>query len=298
MTVFLTGSTGYIGQSVAREFARNEYEVHGLTRTHAMNSKLQELGIHPVIGTMNDPDSYRDLAAHADLIVHTAYSPSDDSADLDRQTVETMLNLSQRNGGRPLVLYTSGTWVYGNTGSAVLESPPHRNALAAVSSRPAVEDLVLESGGIVIRPGVVYGHGGGITGSWIREAQKNDGIPIIGDGQNYWSMVHIDDLARGYRLAAERGKRGEAYDFVDDENLRMMDIAEIIITNVGKGSVSRLDLNEAEERWGVMAEAFAVNQRIGSESARSGLGWRAEIGSFRADPYLSSNAISTLVALG
>jgi nucleoside-diphosphate-sugar epimerase len=73
-----------------------------------------------------------------------------------------------------------------------------------VAWRPAVEKPVQDATerkicGIVIRPSVVYGRGGGKVAKLLRRQ-----LPLIGTGDNHWSFVHVDDLAD---LTRSRSKR-------------------------------------------------------------------------------------------
>jgi nucleoside-diphosphate-sugar epimerase len=40
---------------------------------------------------------------------------------------------------------------------------------------------------------------------------------VIGDGDGWWSFIHIDDAAAATALAIERGKAGQTYNIVDDD---------------------------------------------------------------------------------
>ena len=83
--------------------------------------------------------------------------------ELDRAAVRAMLD-AMAGTGRPF-LYTSGVWVLGDTGGRLVDETAPVNPVKLVAWRPAMEQMVLAARGvraIVIRPGVVYGHGGGI----------------------------------------------------------------------------------------------------------------------------------------
>jgi nucleoside-diphosphate-sugar epimerase len=42
-------------------------------------------------------------------------------------------------------------------------------------------------------------------------------VPLIGDGNGWWSFIHIEDAATATALAIERGQAGNIYNIVDDE---------------------------------------------------------------------------------
>jgi nucleoside-diphosphate-sugar epimerase len=67
-------------------------------------------------------------------------------------------------------------------------------------SKLVVESGVESHGGIVIRPGLVYGSAGegetgGMFGAMNRQLQKSSIVPVIGDGSYPQYLVHEDDLA-------------------------------------------------------------------------------------------------------
>ena len=58
-------------------------------------------------------------------------------------------------------------------------------------ARPALERRVLTSDavrGVVLRPGVVYGRSGSLTGMWFQGAVEGD-LRVFGDGANHWATV-------------------------------------------------------------------------------------------------------------
>jgi nucleoside-diphosphate-sugar epimerase len=76
---------------------------------------------------------------------------------------------------------------------------------------------------IILSPGFVYGPGGLFKQSFYDTLQKGQ-LRVFGKGQNYWSIVHVDDLAAAYALAVESEAYGETYNIVDDQPLRLCDL--------------------------------------------------------------------------
>jgi len=69
-------------------------------------------------------------------------------------------------------------------------------------SKLAVERLVIEAGGAVIRPGLVWGdRPGGMFGSLKQQVSKGQWVPMIGSGRYPQYLVHEDDLAEAVRRA-------------------------------------------------------------------------------------------------
>ena len=133
----------------------------GLTRSSGKAEQLLSSGIEPVIGSMQVPSSFRDKAREAQILIHAAVDYSAITAVLDETMVDNLLSISEIAGAKTRVVYTSGVWVYGEVKGSQQNEYIARNAAEAVSWRPSVEDKVLAAGGNVVRPGIVYGYGGG-----------------------------------------------------------------------------------------------------------------------------------------
>ena len=280
MKVFITGATGYIGFNVAQAFRRAGHEVFGLARSGNKAAVLLKNEIHPVMGNMQLPDSYESVAADCSVLIHTAaeYGPS--CGELDRKTVETLLQANQ-HGTRPKTLvYTSGIWVHGNTACKLVDETTPLAPVKAVAWRPAVEKMVLDATdvhGLVIRPGCVYGRGGGLTGMWFAGAARENAVTVIGDGKNHWSMVHVDDLAEGYRLAGESGLRGEAFIFAESSYPTLEEMVRAAAQVAGENSEIRFNpLEEARKSMTDFAEALALDQHADAGKAKRILGWRPQ----------------------
>ncbi len=128
MKILVTGATGFIGFNVACALRRAGHEVCGLARSEQKARLLLQQEIVPVIGTLQDSAAWRERAAECSVLIHAAADfKADDPSLLDRQTVEALL-ASAMAGARPkMVIYTSGAWVYGNTGARpVDETTPLR----------------------------------------------------------------------------------------------------------------------------------------------------------------------------
>ncbi len=196
MKVFVTGATGYIGFTVATRFRRAGHNVFGLVRSEQKAKILAEAEIHPVMGDMQHPESYRHIAEQCPVIIHTASDMKNDTRELDRKTVETILETGS-SGARPKTfIYTSGCWCIGDTGEGMADETSPLNPIDMVAWRVEMENIVLESpavNGIVIRPGCVYGKQGGlpVCGSTARIMKNNSTWWATEAITGRWSMWMI-----------------------------------------------------------------------------------------------------------
>jgi nucleoside-diphosphate-sugar epimerase len=287
MRLFITGAAGYIGFDVATTFRRAGYTVWGLTRSQERAFLLACNEINPVIGSLQEPDSFQAIAAESEVIVHAATDYQADSAVVDTATVKTLLDAARSSPTPRTFIYTSGVWVYGDTnGRSVTEQVPPAPA-QAVAWRPAVEQMVLNAKGvqgIVIRPGVVYGKGGGLTGLWFQSVSNGGVLQVVGDGYNHWAMVHVDDLAQGCLRAAQSNTSGQVFNLVDPSRATVMELAGAAAQAVGTiRQLEFIPVDKAAQEMGAMAAALALDQVVDATKARRLLDWQPKHKGFIAE---------------
>lgn len=286
MRVFITGATGYIGQAVAAALARAGHQVSGLVRTESKASQLEALEVLPVFGSMNDPDSFLRASQESEVLIHCAAELSPSHWELDRRTVDALLS-SARGAGRPrLVIYTSGVWLYGDTGGALVDETSPLEPPAAVAQRVGIEETVLgaNSGALrtlVMRPGCVYGGRGGLTASWFDSAVREGAARMVGDGSFRWAMVHVEDLAEAYVRAVEWPAGGEVFNVTDRSRFTVRECAEAASRAAGAdGRVVATPPEEAIRTMGAFAECLMLNQHVDARKAVRLLGWQPRHGGF------------------
>ena len=284
MKVFITGATGYIGFNVASRLRRAGHNVWGLVRSEHKVKKLAQAEIHPVLGDMQHPESYRDIAEQCSVIIHTASDMQHDTKDLDHQTVQTILDAGTRGAQPKTFIYTSGCWCIGDTNEDMADETTPLNPINLVKWRVEMEQKVLNAqtvNGIIIRPGCVYGRQGGLTGMWFNGAYNEKDFKVIGDGRNYWTMVHVDDLAEAYKLAAEKELKSEVFNISDRSRSTVHKMANAVarVTDYSN-DITYIPLEDAKKHMGDFAEALALNQHIDSRKAVRLLGWQPKFGGF------------------
>jgi nucleoside-diphosphate-sugar epimerase len=284
--VFITGITGYLGSAIGGRLQRAGCEVHGLTRNAERAPGLEAAGIHAVVGDLAAPDSYLGILKNCDAVVHTALDSAGGPAVVDQRALETFRQAAQDGRIRRL-LYTSGVWVYGDTGDAVLDESSERAPLDFSRWRAAHEDFVLdmvdhEMVPVILRPGIVYGEWRGILGPMFAEARDRRSFSYPGDGSQYWPLVHRDDVAEAYALALEHAKAGDVYFLVDGSHHTVREVAEAIASTTGATAVP-WPTEEVVTRLGPYGRALLASQRFDALRARRDLGWVPRHTSFVKD---------------
>ncbi len=280
MRILVTGATGYIGSAVCEALRACGHRVVALVRSAEKQAAVEALGFEAQPGDLTDLPSLRAAAARAEGIVHTAMASGPDSGAVDRAAVEAMLD-ALAGSGQPFI-YTSGVWVYGDTQGRVAGEVSMLRPAALVTWRPAVEDLVLEAksravAGVVLRPGMVFGRGGGFVGMMFQQARAEGKVSVAGDGENHWSSIHIDDLADLYSRVVAGPAAGELFVACGGMPQPVRKIALAVTKTCGiEGKVERLPLDRARQVFGPMADCMALDQKVASTKAARFFGWTAK----------------------
>ncbi len=258
MRIFITGATGYIGGAVAAALRIRGHEVAALVRPDADSRRLRDLGVFLIAGDLESLPSLREQLEGYDAYVHTAMSMTNTVA-ADRAAIDTFTSLPGH------FIFTSGVWVLGNTKHADESSAV--NPLPLVAWRPTHEELVLGSGGAVLRPGCVYGEKQSLFASWFAAAEQNQPIRITGNGDNRWALVDLHDLADLYVRAVEQ-RATKVLHGIDDTRATLNECAAALSSNV-----EHIPLDAAREKLGPLADALAIDQTIDSRETRAKTGW-------------------------
>jgi nucleoside-diphosphate-sugar epimerase len=245
-----------------------------------------------------------EVAGDVDAVVHAGAPVGD--WDVERSS---MLSLLRSLGGRQRAfVYISGTWVLGASPiaqgvPAVMDEFSPVRPIGVVAGRERLESAVAEAhgaDGIVIRPGVVHGRGGGIPGQLVDWARRRGVGAYVGtDDQITWPVVDVDDLAALVSRVLCSDRSGQLVHAIAEPAVPVAAIAAAAdVAAGGGGQASGWPLEEAGLALGRdFAEALATSQRVrGLEAAafgwhptRPGVLQDLRHGSYQADAVLTAS---------
>ena len=274
MKVLVTGGSGYLGRATIGALRAHGHQVVALARSDDAVRRVESLGAVPVRGGLTDAELLRRAAENADAAIHLAQEYGPDTAAVELAAATAM---QDGLGSRPYV-HTGGVWGYGNTEGTVDEtapqSPPPVSAWRVDNEKRVLARAAQGDRPVLVMPGVVYGHGGGLIAQFLGKPARTGSAHYIGSGQNRWAMVHVDDIAELY-VAALAAPAGSVYAGVDDtQSPTMRQVAEAVSIAAGQpGTASSITMGQARQEFGPLADAFALDQRLTAARARRELDW-------------------------
>lgn len=278
MRVLVIGAGGFLGSAVARRLAASGHEVHALARDAGKAAAFQAKEYTPVIGDFGSIELLAALEG-VDGVVNCSSIPFD-------QEWPSVAPILERLGGaqRPFVQTTGtavlsietphGEWREETFAEDDPFTPPDWIAIRTVTERNVREAAAQGVRAMVVRPPMIWGHGGSAQIPAMIESLKTTGsVCYLGQGLNLYTHVHVDDLAEIYRLALEKGAAGALYHAVSGET-SWRSIAEAIGRATGSPTRS-VSLEEARQIWGDFRGPlfFGVSSRSRAPRTRSELGW-------------------------
>ena len=281
MNVFITGSAGFIGGSIATGLVQRGHQVTGLVRSAEQAEEMLALGITPVVGTLDDSALLTEHAAKADAVINAASSDH-------RGAVEALI--AGLKGSNKVFLHTSGSSIVGDaSGGKASDIIYYEGQLpeptADKAARVAIDNLVLDAAkegvnSAVICNTLIYGHSLGVKRDsvqlprLIKQARKSDVVRHVGPGLNIWSNVHIEDVVELYALALEKNQPGTFY-FVESGEASFVAMSTAIAKALKLAVTQSWPLKDAEAEWGYEMANYGLgsNSRVRGKHARELLGW-------------------------
>jgi len=303
MRIFVAGATGALGIRVVRMLAAAGHVVVGTTRTPDKVELIRAAGAQAVVVDGLNAEAVRAAvaAARPDVIIHemTALGGGD-LKHFDRTFALTnrlrteglnhLLTAARELGVRRLIAQSYCGWPYARDGAAVktedsdLDSNPAREMNSTLNAIRYLEATLLGAAdieGLALRYGAFYGPGTGILESTVLEQLRHRRFPLLGDGNGWWSFVHVDDAAGATACATDHGARG-IYNIVDDEPAPVREWLPALAALAGAKPPLHIPKWLGRLVAGDHLVKMMTEVRAGSNAkAKSALGWRPVHASWR-----------------
>lgn len=294
MKVFVTGATGFVGTAVVKALRQRNHKVIGLVRDTSKSKTLEQLGVMLAVGDMLKPATYEGIVQTVDTVIHTAqygiqgrftHGKLKQIEQADALMTQTLAQACLAHDKK--FIYTSGCFNFGDCGDEWIteQTPMHPSPLGEVHTQMTKYLLSLYQQKhlrvIIIIPGFVYGPGGLFKQSFYDTLQKGQ-LRVFGSGKNYWSSIHVDDLAAVFALAAESEAYGESYNVVDNEPLPLREMVNLFTDAMGKKRVGTM------APWllkliigGPLVDSLITSFRLSNEKVKREMSWQPHYNTFK-----------------
>jgi nucleoside-diphosphate-sugar epimerase len=224
MKAFVTGGSGFIGQHVVQKLIARGDTVHALARSEESAALLRQLGATVFMGNITDSASLRPAMEGCDTVFHIAAWYKLGAPDWMRAEAinvggtRRVLRLAHELG-IPKIVYTSTIAVFGDTEGQLVDESYYKegpflteyNRTKWLAHYKVALPLIAKGAPIVIvMPGGVYGPGDtSAVAQMMRLFYR--GMPALPGADLILTYAHVEDVAAGHLLAADKGKVGESY---------------------------------------------------------------------------------------
>ena len=226
MKTFITGATGFIGASIARELLKEGREVRALVRTTSDTSNLAGLDVELWKGDLHDRESLRQGLKGCDVLYHAAADyrlwtrNPEEMYRTNAEGTSTILDAALK-AKISKVVYTSSVGTLGNPGNGEpgTENTPvslsdmvgHYKKSKFLAEREAEKFVAKGLPLVIVNPSTPVGPYDikpTPTGKIIVDFLNRKMPAYLDTGLN---IIAVEDCARGHLLAEKHGSVGSKY---------------------------------------------------------------------------------------
>jgi hypothetical protein len=241
MKILITGGTGFVGTQLTSRLIQDRHEVTILTRS-LKGAKGSSPGISYLEGDPTKKGSWQEAIKNHDAVINLAGASifskwTDEHKKAIRESrVNTTRNIVEGIPPRPerafTLFSTSAVGYYGFCKDEELmeDSPPGNDFLARIAVEWEGEALKAREKGarvVMTRFGIVLGEKGGALSQMIPLFKKYIGGPI-GNGNQWFSWVHIKDLAEAFVFLTKHPEISGPVNVCSPSPVRNRDLAKAL----------------------------------------------------------------------
>lgn len=241
MRILITGGTGFVGTRLTSHLIRDGNEVTVLTRS-VRGPERGAAGISYLQGDPVRQGPWQEAVKDHDAVVNLAGASifskwtEEQKKAIRESRVSTTRNIVEGISSHPekrTVLFSaSAVGYYGFCGDEELTeaSPSGSDFLARIAVEWEGEAVKAAEKGarvVIARFGIILGERGGALSQMIRLFEKYVGGPI-GSGKQWFSWIHIDDLARAFEFVLEHPEISGPVNMCSPHPVRNEDLARAL----------------------------------------------------------------------
>jgi len=245
MKVLVTGGTGFTGSHLVRRLLTDGHEVYSIDNAEGLfYQELKDLGAKIDLGSIAEQSFCEKAIAWSNpqVVYHLAAAfrqldvPNQYYWDVNVEGTRYLCEAAHKAGVAKFV-YCSTQGIHGH-----IDNPPGNEdspvkpedyyQYTKHEGEKVVNEIVAKTGfdATTVRPTAIYGPGDPARFLMMYNRSKGGTFMMFGSGQTTYHPVYIDNLVDCFLLAAEKGKKGEAYLAADEHYYTLNDL----IRHVGK----------------------------------------------------------------
>ena len=226
--------------------------IYALTRDASQCAALRALGVTPMIGDLDKPQTLSSIARIAHDVVHLAPPPAAGVTDTrTAHLIAALMNRQRAKNNRGSLpqhfVYISTSGVYGDCGGDVVPETRPTHPQTARAARRVDAERRLRAWGVrsgaqvsILRVPGIY------AADRLPLARLERGTPALRDeDDSFVNHVHADDLARMVMAALNHGSPGRAYNAVDDLPQKMGEYFDLVADRYGLNRPPRVTRSDA-----------------------------------------------------
>ncbi len=276
MKIAILGATGVLGRPVVAKLLDRGHEVVAIARDPSKLAAQSRL--HAMHGDILDPASLVAPLAGCDAVLHLAtviprtgtWSEWSQNDRVRLEGARNLLDVARRSGQARYIQQSVSMLLVGPRDVIADEDAPLRPS-ARLESAQAMEQSVRESDlpWVILRGGAFYGRSSDRM-EYLNRLAREGRLAIPGDGGDYISLVHVEDMADAVVRAVESDLAAQIFSIVDDYPVTYRELYEYI-AKVNAVSPPAFD-----------GPPLLPGFRVSNARARRVLGWSPRFKDYRA----------------
>src|SRR5512143_1107638 len=241
MKILITGGTGFVGTQLTSRLIKDNHEVTILSRSAKRSGEIPR-GISYLQGDPTQKGSWQEAIKNHDAVINLAGASifakwtEEHKKAIRESRVSTTRNIVEGIPSRLQKQFaffsTSAVGYYGFCGDEELteESPNGDDFLARIASEwegEALKARKKDARVVITRFGIVMGEKGGALSQMIPLFKKYIGGPI-GSGKQWFSWVHIKDLAEAFAFLLKHPEISGPVNVCSPNPVRNKDLAKAL----------------------------------------------------------------------
>jgi NADH dehydrogenase len=197
MSVLVTGGTGFVGPRVVHALRAHGRDVRALVRRTERGAQLAGWGAQLVSGDVTDPASLRAAMEGCTHLVHLVAIIKGRPQDFERvmtQGTRNVIAAAKDAGVERFVLM-----------SALGTTATTKDVVPYFAAKWAMEQELTGSGleYTIFRPSFVFGRGGGVLPTFVKQVRYAPVVTVIGSGQQRIQPIWVDDVGEYFARAVD-----------------------------------------------------------------------------------------------